>query len=77
MITSGGQLIALQEELDWRVYRMYGFLDAFSSEELIADLSDLPDLKMGERSFEIYWLAGWQGARLTRSGSSGTGRADY
>ena len=48
-----GQLIALQEELDWRVYRMYGFLDAFSSEELIADLSDLPDLKMGERAFEI------------------------
>ena len=64
-----GQLIALQEELDWRVYRMYGFLDAFSSEELIADLSDLPDLKMGERAFEICWAVRSWPERQIRSGS--------
>ncbi len=41
------QMIALQEELDWEVYRHYGLLDG--------DLTYAkpPELKLGERAFEI------------------------
>ncbi|WP_036374634.1 BREX-2 system adenine-specific DNA-methyltransferase PglX [Micromonospora sp. ATCC 39149] len=41
------QMIALQEELDWEVYRLYGLLDG--------DLTcaEPPELKLGERAFEI------------------------
>ncbi|MFD6754795.1 BREX-2 system adenine-specific DNA-methyltransferase PglX [Micromonospora gifhornensis] len=41
------QMIALQEELDWEVYRLYGLLDD--------DLTcvEPPELKLGERAFEI------------------------
>ena len=48
-----GQMIALQEELDWEVYRSYGLLDDSESAELIAELDSIPDLRLGERSFEI------------------------
>jgi hypothetical protein len=41
------QMIALQEELDWRVYRLYGLLD----EDLTT--MDPPELRLGERAFEI------------------------
>nr|WP_281363270.1 BREX-2 system adenine-specific DNA-methyltransferase PglX [Nocardioides perillae] len=40
--------ISAQEELDWDVYRRYGILD----EDLVAP-SELPDLRLGERAFEI------------------------
>ncbi|MFI7433180.1 BREX-2 system adenine-specific DNA-methyltransferase PglX [Micromonospora haikouensis] len=41
------QMIAVQEELDWEVYRLYGLLDD--------DLTcvEPPKLKLGERAFEI------------------------
>ncbi|WP_433391047.1 BREX-2 system adenine-specific DNA-methyltransferase PglX [Micromonospora sp. KLBMP9576] len=41
------RMIAVQEELDWEVYRLYGLLEA--------DLtcSEPPELKLGERAFEI------------------------
>ena len=32
-----GRMIALQEELDWDVYRRYGLLDDAEAAELIAD----------------------------------------
>lgn len=42
-----GQMIAVQEELDWEVYHLYGLLDE--------DLThrDPPGLRVGERAFEI------------------------
>ena len=48
-----GRMIALQEELDWDVYRRYGLLDDAESAQLIADLDDIPELELGERAFEI------------------------
>jgi hypothetical protein len=41
------QMIALQEELDWRCYRLYGLLD----EPLETDRP--PEIDLGERAFEI------------------------
>ncbi|MFC6020418.1 BREX-2 system adenine-specific DNA-methyltransferase PglX [Plantactinospora solaniradicis] len=44
-----GRMIALQEELDWQVYHQYGLLP----DELIAPSESVPELRLGERSFEI------------------------
>ncbi|MDG4799327.1 BREX-2 system adenine-specific DNA-methyltransferase PglX [Micromonospora sp. WMMD980] len=41
------RMIALQEELDWEVYRLYGLVD----EDLTC--ADPPELAFGERAFEI------------------------
>jgi hypothetical protein len=43
------RMIALQEELDWQVYSIYSLLD----EDLRAPASDVPELNLGERAFEI------------------------
>lgn len=45
-----GQMIALQEELDWACYAHYGLL---SDPPLAPDLAELPPIKLGERAFEI------------------------
>lgn len=47
-----GQLIAVQEELDWQCYRLYGLLQEGHA---TADLGSAtpPALKLGERAFEI------------------------
>jgi|694.fasta_scaffold79988_2 hypothetical protein len=44
-----GQMIALQEELDWEVYRLFGLIhdDSTYSGE------DLPPIEFGQRAFEI------------------------
>lgn len=42
-------MVALQEELDWEVYRLYDLID----EDLTYSGDDLPDLALGERAFEI------------------------
>ncbi len=42
-----GRMIALQEELDWHCYRLYGLHDT------IAEHPDPPPLELGERAFEI------------------------
>jgi hypothetical protein len=44
-----GRMIALQEELDWQVYHQYGLL----LEELTAPAESVPELRLGERAFEI------------------------
>lgn len=44
-----GQLIAQQEELDWELYRAFGLVD----EDLTYPGDDLPELAVGDRSFEI------------------------
>jgi hypothetical protein len=41
------RMIALQEELDWRCYRLYGLLDT----PLETDRP--PEIALGERAFEI------------------------
>ena len=48
-----GQMIALQEELDWDVYRRYGLLTKDEAAALTAAPGTLPELKPGERAFEI------------------------
>jgi hypothetical protein len=43
------RMIALQEELDWECYRLYGILD----EDLTLPADQIPNLALGERAFEI------------------------
>ena len=43
------RMIAVQEELDWEVYRLYGLID----EDLTYGADDPPGLALGERAFEI------------------------
>lgn len=43
------RMIALQEELDWQVYHLYGLLN----EDLSLPPEEVPPLKLGERPFEI------------------------
>lgn len=47
------QMIAWQEELDWDCYRRYGLLTETEAATLLADPNDLPELRLGERAFEI------------------------
>ena len=54
------RMIALQEELDWQVYPLYGLLD----EELTAPAGSVPELKLGERAFEIVLARKMRPARL-------------
>ena len=48
-----GRMIALQEELDWDVYHRYGLLTDQEAANLIADPVTVPELRLGERAFEI------------------------
>ena len=48
-----GRMIALQEELDWDVYRRYRLISTGDADELVAEPVDVPELKLGERAFEI------------------------
>lgn len=43
------EAIALQEELDWTCYRLYGLLE----DDLTYHGADLPGLSLGERAFEV------------------------
>ncbi len=43
------RMVAIQEELDWEIYRLYGIAGA----DLTNDGNDLPGLVLGERAFEI------------------------
>ncbi|WP_127508171.1 BREX-2 system adenine-specific DNA-methyltransferase PglX [Actinoplanes solisilvae] len=43
------RMIAVQEELDWHTYRLYGLMD----EDLTFSSENLPELRLGERAFEI------------------------
>ena len=48
-----GRMIALQEELDWEIYQRYGLLDDAEAAELVAKPERVPELRLGERAFEI------------------------
>ena len=43
------RMIAVQEELDWECYRLYGLIE----DDLTYSGDDLPQLALGERAFEI------------------------
>lgn len=48
------RMVALQEELDWQCYRLYGLIEANDDLEWPEDrLDKLPPLTLGERAFEI------------------------
>jgi len=52
------RMIALQEELDWKVYGLYNLLDQDEAAELCVkdwatDPNSIPGLNLGERAFEI------------------------
>jgi hypothetical protein len=47
------RMIALQEELDWDVYHKYGLITDEKAADLIAPPASLPNLKLGQRAFEI------------------------
>jgi hypothetical protein len=56
------RMIAVQEELDWEVYQMYGLVE----EDLTYARGDLPGMALGERAFEIAL------ARAVKDGEEGT-----
>ncbi|WP_231513782.1 BREX-2 system adenine-specific DNA-methyltransferase PglX [Microbispora rosea] len=47
------RMISLQEELDWEVYQLYGLISDQEAGELRADPAAVPDIRFGERAFEI------------------------
>lgn len=55
-----GRMIALQEELDWECYRLYGLLE----EKVCYADDDMPELTSGERAFEIVLARGIAGGDL-------------
>ena len=46
-------MIALQEELDWDVYRRYGLITDDEAARLVAEPGSVPDIDLGLRAFEI------------------------
>ena len=48
-----GQMIALQEELDWDMYRRYGLIADAEAVGLAAEPRSVPPLDLGFRAFEI------------------------
>ncbi|ONI70890.1 SAM-dependent methyltransferase [Actinosynnema sp. ALI-1.44] len=49
-----GRMIATQEELDWNVYHSYSLIGDAERAQLVAkDHESLPEIKLGERAFEI------------------------
>ena len=47
------RMIAIQEELDWDVYRRYGVISDEEAAGLIAKPGIVPEINLGERAFEI------------------------
>lgn len=47
------QMMALQEELDWRVYGLYGLLTEAETARVTRADGDVHEIKLGERAFEI------------------------
>ncbi|MFJ1694438.1 BREX-2 system adenine-specific DNA-methyltransferase PglX [Streptomyces sp. NPDC087532] len=51
------RMIAIQEELDWQVYGLYGLLTDHEVARTVTpstDLDIIPEAKLGERAFEIF-----------------------
>ena len=54
------RMIALQEELDWQVYNLYGLLD----ESLTLPIDQVPPIHLGERAFEILMARAMESGEL-------------
>jgi hypothetical protein len=70
------RMIALQEDLDWQCYRLYGLID-----EDLCDLASLRELSLGQRAFEIVLARkmrdeGLQTTWFARHGSTPTTETD-
>lgn len=48
-----GQMIALQEELDWDIYRRYRLITDEEAVDLVAEPDSVPPIDLGFRAFEI------------------------
>ncbi len=57
------RMIALQEELDWQVYALYGLLD----EEITAADGDIPAIGSSERAFAIVLARRWERGEVSTS----------
>ena len=63
------RMIGLQEELDWRCYKLYGLIE----EDLTLPTDQIPALNLGERAFEIVLAQGCEEPEwLNRQGSNST-----
>ncbi|MCX6625571.1 MAG: BREX-2 system adenine-specific DNA-methyltransferase PglX, partial [Acidobacteria bacterium] len=54
------RMIALQEELDWQVYHLYGLLD----ESLTRPIDQVPAVRLGARAFEIVMARAMESGEL-------------
>jgi len=54
------RMIALQEELDWQVYHLYGLLE----ESLTFPIDHVPPIHLGERAFEILMARAMESGEL-------------
>ncbi len=54
------RMIALQEELDWHVYHLYGLID----ESLTLPIDQVPPVQLGERAFEIVMARAMESGEL-------------
>lgn len=54
------KMIALQEELDWQVYHLYGLLD----ESLTLPIDQVPPVHLGDRAFEILMARAMESGEL-------------
>jgi hypothetical protein len=71
-----GRMIALQEDLDWQCYRLYGLMD-----EDLCDFATLREMSLGRRAFEIVLARkmrdeGLQTTWFARHGSTPTTETD-
>jgi hypothetical protein len=64
------RMVALQEELDWACYHLYGLTD----EELTFPIDELPALERGSGRSRSHSHARWLSVRRHRRGSTGTAR---
>lgn len=55
------RMVAIQEELDWECYRLYGLLD----EALTMSIQAVPPIRLGERAFEIVMARRMERGELT------------
>ena len=60
MVTKHYQMLAIQEEIDWDCYKHYGLLE----EDLCYTNAECPEVKPGERAFEIAMARKYQMGKL-------------
>ena len=69
-IETYAKMVAVQEELDWECYRLYGLID----EDLTYSRDDLPGWRLGSERSRSCWLRLWRRERRRRPGLPGMDR---